>query len=197
MGLMCLFIAYLLQCQSSLCLHPERGLLLSCFYIASLWLQQLLWVGCRRVVFAPSFLWVWSQRPWWSQQIILLSLGFLHTHLQEFDRVKIWDVDLFLRKSFWFSLNIFRILDSIWLRSRALYILAAMDVKVIPWQFLAYPRSPFLGKRRMHPFAHLFMVFWLYTALKCRSSMSSNCLVFHASGGYFIKPCCFSIFNFS
>ena len=35
----------------------------------------------------------------------------------------------------------------------------------------------------MHPFIHLSIEFWLYTALKCRSSMSSNCLVFHTSGG--------------
>ena len=35
----------------------------------------------------------------------------------------------------------------------------------------------------MHPFIHLSIGFWLYTALQCRSSMSSNCLVFHTSGG--------------
>ena len=35
----------------------------------------------------------------------------------------------------------------------------------------------------MHPFSHLSIWFWLYTALQCRSSMSSNCLVFHTSGG--------------
>ena len=34
----------------------------------------------------------------------------------------------------------------------------------------------------MHPFVHLSIVFWLYTALKYRSSMSSNSLVFHTSG---------------
>ena len=33
----------------------------------------------------------------------------------------------------------------------------------------------------MHPFIHLSIGFWLYTALQCRSSMSSNCLVFHIS----------------
>ena len=40
MGPMYLLVAHLLQCRSSLCLHPVRGLLLSCFYIASLWLRQ-------------------------------------------------------------------------------------------------------------------------------------------------------------
>ena len=35
MGLMCLLAAHLLQYWSSLCLHLERRLLLSCFYIAS------------------------------------------------------------------------------------------------------------------------------------------------------------------
>ena len=48
---------------------------------------------------------------------------------------------------------------------------------------MANPRSPFLGKGSMHPFIHLSIGFWLYTALQCRSSISSNCLVFHTSGG--------------
>ena len=56
-----------------------------CFYIASLWLRQFLWIGRWREVFAPSYLCVWSQRPWQSRQIILLLRGFLHVHLQEFD----------------------------------------------------------------------------------------------------------------
>ena len=104
---MCLLAVHLLQCPSSLCLYPGSGLSLSCFYIASLWLQRFLWVGLRRVVFAPSSLCVWSQRSWRSRQIILLPLGFPHVHLIEF----------------------------------------------------------------------------VYTALQCRSSMSSNSLVFHTSGG--------------
>ena len=47
------------------------------------------------------------------------------------------------------------ILGSMRLRSRALHILAAMDVRVIPRYILAYPRSPFLGKRRMRLFVHI------------------------------------------
>ena len=47
--------------------------------------------------------------------------------------LKICDVvDLFLRKPFWFFLSMFSFLGSLRLRSRALYILAAMDVSVIP-----------------------------------------------------------------
>ena len=42
-------------------------------------------------------------------------------------------VDLFLRKPFWFFLRMLSILGSMRLRRRALYILAAMDVSVIPW----------------------------------------------------------------
>ena len=53
------------------------------------------------------------------------------------------------------------------------------------------PRSPFLGKGSMHPFIHLSIGFWLYTALQCRSSMSSNCLVFHTSGGISSSPAAF------
>ena len=56
---------------------------------------------------------------------------------------------------------------------------------------MAYLRSPFLGKWSMHPFIHLSIGFWLYTALQCRSSMSSNCLVFHTSGGISSSPAAF------
>ena len=56
---------------------------------------------------------------------------------------------------------------------------------------MANPRSPFLGKGSMHPFVHLSIGFCLYTALQCRSSMSSNCLVFHTSGGISSSPAAF------
>ena len=47
--------------------------------------------------------------------------------------VKICDVvDLFLRKSFWFFLSMISVSDFLRLRNRALYILAASDVRVIP-----------------------------------------------------------------
>ena len=130
---MCLFATHLLQCRSSLCLHPGNGLLLSCFYIASLWLRWFLWVGRERVLLAPSFICVWTQRPWRSRQIILLPLGFLHDTPSRIRRiVKICEVvDLFLRNLFWFFLSIFSILGSMWLRCRALYILVAMNVTVI------------------------------------------------------------------
>ena len=58
------------------CLHPGSGILLSCFYIVSLWLWRFLWVSHRWVVFAPSSLCAWSQKPWRNQQIILLPVGF-------------------------------------------------------------------------------------------------------------------------
>ena len=41
-------------------------------------------------------------------------------------------VDLFLRKLFWFFLRMMSILGSMWLHSRTFYILAALDVSVIP-----------------------------------------------------------------
>ena len=53
---------------------------------------------------------------------------------------------------------------------------------------MAVPRSPFFGKGRMHPFVHLSIVFSLYTSLQCQSSMSSNFLVFHTSGGILSCP---------
>ena len=98
--------------------------------------------------------------------------------------VKICDVvDLFLWEPFWFFLSMLSILGFMRLCSRVLYILVAMDVSVIPQQFLANLRLPFLGKGRMHPFVYLSIGFWLYMVLQCQSSMTSNCLVFYTSGG--------------
>ena len=51
-------------------------------------------------------------------------------------------VDLFLRKPFWFFLRMLSILGSMQFCSRALYILAAMDVSVIPqssWLIRGHP----------------------------------------------------------
>ena len=48
----------------------------------------------------------------------------------------------------------------------------------------------------MHPFIHLSMEFWLYTALHFRSSMSSNCLVFHTFVGISSSPAAFLFFIF-
>ena len=43
----------------------------------------------------------------------------------------------------------------------------------------------------MHPFVHLYIGFWLYTALQCQSSISSNSLVFHTSEGISSSPAAF------
>ena len=56
MGLIWLLAEHLLQCRSSLCIHPGNGLLLWCFYTASLWLRRFLLVDRRGVEFASSFL---------------------------------------------------------------------------------------------------------------------------------------------
>ena len=48
-----------------------------------------------------------------------------------------------------------------------------------------------LGKERVQPFVHLSIMFWLYTALQYRSSMSSNFLVFHTSGDISSSPAAF------
>ena len=123
---------------------------------------------------------------------IVASWYFLHVQLKNSTDRRICEVtDLFLRKPFWFVLNIFSILSSMRLRSRTLYILAAMDVRIIPRWFLPNPRSTFLGKGWKHPFVHPSIVFWLYMALQCRSSMLSNCLVFHTSGGFSSNPVIF------
>ena len=48
----------------------------------------------------------------------------------------------------------------------------------------------------MHPFVHLSIVFWLYMALQCQSSMSLNSLVFHTSGGISSSPATYSFLIF-
>ena len=61
------------------------------------------------------------------------SAFFVCTHSSIQRIVKICDVvDLFLRKPFWFFLSMVSVLGSMWLRSRKLYILDAMEVRIIP-----------------------------------------------------------------
>ena len=97
-----------------------------------------------------------------STNSIVASRFFAHTPLRIVRIVNICEVvNLFLWKPFWFLQRMLLILCSMRFRSRALYILAAMDVSVIPQRFLANPRSPFLGEERMHPFIHLSIGFGL------------------------------------
>ena len=79
---------------------------------------------------------------------------FAHTPSRIRRIVKICDiVDRLFGKPFWFFISIFSILGSMWLRSRALYILAAMDVRVIHICTYIY-----LGKD-INPF--LFLMLWV------------------------------------
>ena len=48
----------------------------------------------------------------------------------------------------------------------------------------------------MYPFVHLSIMFWLYTALQCQSSMSSNFPVFHTSEGISSSPAAFLFLTF-
>ena len=116
MGLMCPLAAHLLQCRSSLCLHLGSELLLLCFFHSIIMAATVFFLlGCKRVVFVPFSLCVWSQRPWRSRQIILLPLVFFFARTPSRIRriVKICDVvDRFFRKPFWFFLSIFSILVS-------------------------------------------------------------------------------------
>ena len=124
MGPVCLFAVHLLQYRSSLCLHPGNGLLLLCFYIASLWLRQYL-------LHRPSVYGIKGLGK--VDQYFVASWLFARTSSRIRRIVEICDVmHLFFRKPFWFSLSVFSILGFMRLRSRGLYILAAMDVRVIP-----------------------------------------------------------------
>ena len=67
-------------------------------------------------------------------------VGFLPVHIQGF-----YKSSIFMKTwiyFFWFFLSMLSILGSIRFRSRALSILASMDVSVIPREFLANPRPP-------------------------------------------------------
>ena len=91
---------------------------------------------------------------------IVASMFFAYTLSRIRWIVKVCDVvDRFFRKPFSFFLSIFSIFGSMRLLSRALYILAAIDVTIIPRQFLANPRSSLLGKGRMRLFVHLSIMF--------------------------------------
>ena len=68
-----------------------------------------------------------------STNSIVTCKFFAHTPSRILWIVNICEVvDLFLRKLFWFFLRMLSILGSIRLHIRALYILAAVDVRVIP-----------------------------------------------------------------
>ena len=126
---MCLLVAHLLQCRSSLCLHLESGLLLSCFNIVP---TVSLGRPLARSIGSIFPLCMESKALEKSTNNIVASRFFSRTPSRIRRIVKIRDVvDRFFRKPFWFFLSIFPILGSMRLRSKALYILAAMDVRVI------------------------------------------------------------------
>ena len=134
MGLVCLLAVLLLQCQSSLCLHPENVLSLWCFYRESLWPQRsLLVMPYASRIYSIFPLWIESKALVKSTNSIVACRFFARTpsRILRIDPRphKYW---LFLRKPFWFFLRMLSILGSRRLRSRALYFLAAMDVSVIP-----------------------------------------------------------------
>ena len=86
-----------------------------------------------RSIFSISPLCMESKALAKSTIYIVVSRFFARTPSRIRRIVKICDVvDRFLRKPFWFFLSILSVLGSLRLRSRALYILAAMDVRVIP-----------------------------------------------------------------
>ena len=156
---MCLLAAHLLQCRSSLCLHPRSGLLLLCFDIASLQLRQFFEQASSICSIFP--LCMESKVLQKLTNNIVACRVFRRTPTRIRRIVKICDVDQFLRKLFWFFQSIFLILSSMRLRSRALCILADMEVRVIPRQFLAL--LPFL---RFFSFLfHLSSSFFLFLSL--------------------------------
>ena len=56
---------------------------------------------------------------------------------------------------------------------------------------LGYSEVTVLGEDRMQSFVHLSIMFWLYTALQYRSSMSSSLFVFHTAVGISSRPVAF------
>ena len=158
---MCLGALLLLQCRSSLCLHPENVHSLWGFYRESQLLRRSLLVCRMQVEYVPSSLCEWNQMSLVNSTNSIVACRFFTSKPSRIlRRVDICEVvDLFLGKTVWVFLRMLSILGSMLFCNRALYILAAMDVSVIPRLFLANPRSPFLGKGRMHPFIHLSIGF--------------------------------------
>ena len=62
---------------------------------------------------------------------------------------------------------------------------------------LGYSEVTLLRKKEDTSLVHLPIVFWLYTALQCRSSMPSNCRVFYISGGITSSHAAFLFSKFS
>ena len=90
-------------------------------------------------------------------------------------------------------INIYGTNISSWiqLRSRALWTLTAISVKVTPLLFSMIPRSSFFRKERMQTLVHFSIEFCLYTVLHNSRSKLSNFLVFHASGSISSMPAAF------
>ena len=101
------------QCQRSLCLHPVRELLLSCFYRASFWLRQFLWRHCTLIAFAPCSLGTPGVKCLgeiykWECRLEV----FARTSSKIWRIARIYDVlGRFPRKPFWFFPRIFSISD--------------------------------------------------------------------------------------
>ena len=120
------------QCQKSPCLHPVSEFLFLCFYWASLWQRQFLWGDHTQEVFALSSFCKWYEIPRRNLQIICRFKGFYFNELfPRFDGLS-ESIEQFLRKVALFFLRVFSISGSMQLNSRALWVLAAMEVGVIP-----------------------------------------------------------------
>ena len=126
---------------------------------------------------------------------IVASRFFARTPSRILRIVKICEVvDLFLRKPFWFFLNMWSILGSMRFRSKALYILAAIDVSsvVLGLSEVALFREE--EDASLHPSVYRILIIYGITV--------SEQYVVEFSGlphfwGYLIKPYCFLIFDFS
>ena len=135
--LMCFLAAHLV-----LCLHPVSGLLLSFFYIASLWLQRFLWGGRKRENICSTFLFVYVVKSLEKlTNNIVASRFFARTPSRIRRIVKICDVvNRFLRKPFWFFLKISSILVLYSCVAEHCACWAAMDIRVIPRLFIGYSK---------------------------------------------------------
>ncbi len=122
---MCPLAVLMLQCRSNLCLHPVNVFSLWCFYRESFLLLRFLLVGRVLLGFVLSSLRTESKALVKSTNNVVACRIFARTPSTILRIVNICE-------PFWFFRRMLSILGSMRLRSRALYILAAMDVSVIP-----------------------------------------------------------------
>ena len=122
--------------------------------------------------------------PWGSLQIIVLPQGFCtNTFQYSMDCQNLWcrrSISLIATLVLPLNFLNFRFYAVEW---QSIVDLSRYGSKGYTLVFLGYSEITFLGKRKMQPFVHQSIMFWSYSALQHRRSISSNFPIFYTFGG--------------